>query len=272
MYHFLIWRDVVEILFFSSLFYYLMRWLAKDRSKNLLPYFYGYCFITIAAYIVQLPTISYFLFLYAPAIIFLFMFLHQDILQRNLVTLKNIQPAQITDHDWLTILFRSCLVMMNKNKAIICVIECTDNLDDLLQTPFFINADLHEGVLELLLNSQAYDADKFVWVNNHGKLRGINANWYVPSSKTKTSLTTWQQEALIYAQQTDALIFNGDALTHTFTVIARGNCFEKISPHHALSLIKKHVRIELKEKKSRKKGKYNEQRSTQKNSFRQRSP
>ncbi|HEB41562.1 MAG TPA: hypothetical protein ENI08_00910 [Candidatus Dependentiae bacterium] len=277
MYHFFIWRDVVEILFFSSLFYYLMRWFAKDRSKNLLPYFYGYCFITIIAYTLQLTTISYLLFLYAPAIIMLFMLMHQDILQRNLVTLKNIQPAQTTNHDWLDILFRSCLIMINKNKAVTCVIECTDNLDDLIKTPFFINADLHKGVLELLLDSQAYDADKLVWVSTQGKLRGINASWHTPYYPSKTAQSfsqtaAWQQESLIYAQQTDALIFYGDTLTHTFTIIAQGKCFEKVSPHHAFSLIKKHIRIESNQKKKKKKGKHNEQRNAQKNSLQQRSP
>jgi len=276
MYHFFVWRDVIEILFFSSLFYYLMRWLAKDHSKNLLPYFYGYCFITIIAYTTQLTTISYVLFLYAPAIIMLFMLMHQDTLQRNLVALKNIQPAQITNHDWLDILFRSCLVMINKNIAVTCVVECTDNLDDLIKTPFFINADLHKGVLELLLDSQAYESDKLVWVSIQGKLRGINATWHTPtyhsSKENNLFSTTWQQESLIYAQQTDALVFYSDAITHTFTIIARGKCFENVSPHHALTLIKQHIRLQSKQNINRKKGEHNEKNISQKNSLQQRSP
>ncbi len=278
MYHFFAWRDVIEILFFSSLFYYLMHWLAKDHSKNLLPYFYGYCFITIMAYAIQLTTISYVLFLYAPAIVMLFMLMHQDILQRNLVALKNIQPAQITNHDWLDILFRSCLVMINKNITVTCVVECTDNLDDFIKTPFFINADLHKGVLELLLDSQAYESDKLVWVSIQGKLRGINATWHTPTYHTSkenklfSTSTIWQQESLIYAQKTDVLVFYSDAITHTFTIVARGKCFENVSPHHALTLIKQHIRLQLKQKKNSKKGKHNEKSTSQKNSLQQRSP
>ncbi len=274
MYHFLMWRDIIEIMFFTSLFYYLMRWLAKDYTKNLLPYFYGYCFIAIAAYTIQLTIISYFLFLYAPAIIMLFIIMHQDILQRNLIALKNIQPAQVTNHDWLDILFRGCLVMVNKNKPVICVIECTDNLDDFIKTPFLINADLQQGILELLLESQAYDPSKLIWVTTQGKLRGINANWQ-PSyymAKTIQPSTAWQQDSFVYSQQTDAFVFYTDPLTHTFTIIVHGKCFEKISPHHTLQLIKKHIRVEHKQDNKIKKGKNNEQRSTQKIFFQQDSP
>jgi hypothetical protein len=270
MYQFFIWRDIAEILVFANLFYCLMRLLAKDRTKKLLPYFYSYCLISITSYTLQLTTITYLLLWYSPVIIMLFMFMHQDILQRNLVTLKNIQPAQTINNDWLDILFRSCLIMINKNKPVTCIIECTDNLDDFIKTPFFINADLHQGVLELLLESHVYDPEKLIWVNTQGKLRGINTSWRTPyyGSKKTDPAVTWQQKSFIYSQQTDALIFYADMYTHTFTIIARGQCFEKISPHHALTLIKKHIRFEYNQEKNIKKGEQkNEQKNIQQNSF-----
>jgi len=117
-----------------------------------------------------------------------------------------------------------------------------------------------------------------VWVSIQGKLRGINATWHTPTydiSKENnlfSTSTTWQQESLIYAQQTDVLVFYSNAVTHTFTIIARGKCFENVSPHHALALIKQHIRLQLKQKKNKKKGGYNESSTSQKSSLQQRSP
>ncbi len=90
------WRDCLEIIFFASLFYYLTLWLKKDKTKNLLPYFYGYCLITFCAYMLELTTVTSLLFLFTPAAVMLFILMHQDTLQRNIVALKHITVKPVS--------------------------------------------------------------------------------------------------------------------------------------------------------------------------------
>lgn len=171
------WHDGIEILFFSSLFYYLALWLRKDRQQNLLWYFYGYYAVTLIAYNANLPTISLFLLLFSPAIIMLFIVMHQDILQRNFVALRHITPAQSATRNWLESLIQTCLIVINNNKTITCIIERTDNMHTFLHVPFIIHAPLHTALLEILVNGDSYDQHKMIWIDAHGNLEGINAAW-----------------------------------------------------------------------------------------------
>jgi len=260
----LTWHDGIEILFFSSLFYFLALWLRKDRQKNLLWYFYSYYAVTLIAYNANLPTISFFLLVFSPAIIMLFIIMHQDILQRNFVALTRTTPAQTTTHNWLEALIQTCLIVINNNKSITCIIEKTDNMHTFLQVPFTIHAPLHTALLEVLVNCNSYDQHKMVWIDAHGNLEGINASWRHSIAQTfnyentmhmheKTHLDktlvsnetllekTSLEDALLYTTKTDALLFTINPETRTFTVIMHGNQLQKISAHHAYTTIQKHL-------------------------------
>ncbi len=272
------WHDGIEILFFSSLFYYLALWLRKDRQQNLLWYFYGYCAVTLIAYNANLPTVSFFLLLFSPAIIMLFIIMHQDILQRNFVALRHITPAHTTTHNWLEALIQTCLIVINNNKTITCIIERNDNMHTFLHVPFIVHAPLHTALLEVLVNCDSYDQHKMVWIDAHGNLEGINAAWRHSIIQTshhenmeqtqdkthgeKTSLDkarmekinlekahiekmhlekTSLEDALLYTTKTDALIFTINPETRTFTIIMCGNQLQKVSAHHAYTTIQKYL-------------------------------
>lgn len=242
------WHDGIEILFFSLLFYYLALWLRKDRQQNLLWYFYGYCAITLTAYNANLPTVALFLLVFSPAIMMLFMFLHQDILQRNFVALRHITPAQVSTQNWLEALIQTCLIVINNNKTITCIIERSDNMRTFLQVPFTIHAPLHTALLEILVNGDSYDQHKMIWVDAHGNLEGINAAWrhtLLEEESKECSIqnneTTLLENALLYTTKTDALVFTINPETRTFSIIMCGNQLPKMSAHHAHATIQKHL-------------------------------
>ena len=174
---FFFWRSIIEIIFFASLFFYISLWLRNDKQKSLILYFYAYCSITIIAHYLQLTTIYTFLLFFAPVIGIFFIVIHQELLQRNFVTLKNIKPATNFHSIWLSDLISMCLFAINHNKEIRCIIECNDNLQTVVDSPFIFNAELNKELLAIVIESQSFDETKMIWINNNRKLIGINATW-----------------------------------------------------------------------------------------------
>lgn len=245
--YFVTWRAIVEILFFSTLFYQLALWLKRDRHHNLLAYWYSYCLIGLVAYALQLKTISSVLFFFTPAIIMLFLMMHQEQLQKNFVALRSLTPSRSPSPDWLEQLIRSCLVAVNNNKALICVIERKDSLQDFLTSPFIFNAELHSATFDMLITGNAYDDSTLIWLNDHGVLRGINATWNAPKDEIWKSdaseLPAWQHDALFFTAKTDAITIGIDPKHRTFTIITRGKRFENIAAHNALKFVKKLITL-----------------------------
>lgn len=240
--YFLTWRAIVEILFFSTLFYQISLWLKKDRHLNLLGYWYGYCVVGLVAHALQLNTISSVLFLFAPTIIMLFMMMHQEQLQKNFVALRTLQPARTPTADWVEQLIRSCLVSVNNNKGLICVIERTDSLQDFLTTNCLFNAELHGATFDTLITSDIFNDKKLVWLNDHGTLRGLNASWDLGIDDVwhaAADIPAWQQDALFFTQKTDAIVLGITTANRSFTIIARGKRYENIAAHNALKFLKK---------------------------------
>ncbi|MDP3889559.1 MAG: hypothetical protein Q8Q25_03395 [bacterium] len=234
------WHDGIEIFFFSCLFYYLSMWLKKDLHKNLLPYFYGYCLIAFGAYFLELATIRSFLFLFWPATILLFMFVHQQTLQRNLIALKNITVKKEPIKDWIETILRISLHTMNSNKNMYCVIEHTDNISAFINTTLPITAHLDKELLELLFETHSYDPNKMIWINTQGQLCGINATWLSHHEFDEFNSTEWEQETLLYTAKTDTIAFHCDPKTHTFTLIIGEKILHNVSTHYMHQLIKNH--------------------------------
>jgi hypothetical protein len=241
--YFLTWRAIVEILFFSTLFYQVSLWLKKDRHLNLLGYWYGYCTVGLIAHALQLNTISSVLFLFAPTIIMLFLMMHQEQLQKNFVALRSLTPARTPAADWLEQLIRSCLVAVNNNKTLVCVVERSDSLQDFLTTSCILNAELHNSTFDTLITSNIFNDKKLVWLNDHGMLRALNASWDLgfegDAWQAASDLPAWQQDALFFTRKTDAIVIGIISSNRTFTIIARGQRYENIAAHNALKFLKK---------------------------------
>lgn len=244
--YFFLWRDVIEISIFSLAFYYFSRWLAYDKNNQLLRYFYLYCTVTLIAYQAQLTTLSTLLCFTAPIIIMLFIIMHQNILQRNFVALRSAKTS-CQPNTWLESLIRSALIALNHSKELMCVIEDKDNLDHFIGTTLELNIPLHEGVLDLIIQSSLYNNNKFIWSTTRGYVTGINAEWKIPYQDVTLqeeihTLPQWQQDALIITHNTDAVVMKSNMTTHTFTLIIQGTLYPDIDPHNALKLIQHYIR------------------------------
>lgn len=240
------WKDVVEVAFFAATFYGIVQWLKKDREKNLVGYFYAYCFFTLIAYTLALPSITYCLFLFSPAIVLLFMFAHQETLQRNLVTLKNITVAKPTAHDWLHLLLRSCLKALNNNKPITILLEHTDSVQQYIKTEYLCDAHLTDGLFSLLLDHKVYDPKQMVWITSQGIVRGVNVTWKAAwHTDTHNDTQAWKDDAAVYSTKSDALIMQLDPQSHTCTIVIKGIFHELLTMEQAGSMIKKHIHYEI---------------------------
>ncbi len=233
MFYHLVARDIIEILFYSSCIFALCQWLTTDKTKNIIVYFFAYCVLALSAWITQLPTLTPFLFTYAPVALVLFIILHEKTLQRNLVTLCSITPARIQHEDWLETLLSSSLATINANKAITVVIEHKNALDPFIHAPFVINADMSKNVLDIFLASTLYDEQKMVWINTSGKIRGINVTWNNHNEK--------KEDTFFYTTQSDAIIFNAHPISRTFSLIISGKETKNLSAHQLHTMIKKQL-------------------------------
>jgi hypothetical protein len=223
LYH-LIARDIIEIIFYSSCIFTLCQWLRADTTKNITIYFFAYCALAIGAWLTQLPTLTPFLFTYAPVALLIFIVLHEKTLQRNLVALCSITPARIEYEDWLDTLLSCSLATINANKAITVIIEHKEALDHFVTTPFSVNADLTKNVLDIFLNSSSYDENKMIWVTTSGKIRGINVTWNNVQEKYD-----------------GAIIFSAHPISRTFSLVMHGKETKNLSAHHVHTMIKKQL-------------------------------
>lgn len=241
-------KDVIEIIFFTNVIYFFSLWLKKDTSHNLLIYFFSYCAMFCFATLLNLATVVTFLIYSAPIVLLLFIIFHQELLQRNFITLTNTPIASFDIADWPEQLIRACLHAINNNKELICVIEHRADLRPFLKTPLLFNSPLAQNLLTLLIDSNGFDQQKVLWCNAQGKLVGINGEWQITANETWQSaivntLPAWKQDALLMTLKTDTLIFRVDPSKRAFDVIIKGANYENLAAHQTLLLLKKHLAL-----------------------------
>lgn len=235
------WRNVIEILFFSALFYQAALWLKKDHTKNLLPYFYGFIALAFGAHLVHLPSISYILLVSWPVALLLFIVMHQKTLQHNFIALKNIQAPKAPTADWIETLLAHSLSSLNNNSPFYCVIEHTDALDSFIYSPLMIEAPLQKELLTFIKSSNAFNPDAMLWIDAHGMVRGVNCSWRVSFNNSgnnnldkQNNLQNWLHDTLLHTSNSDLLAFFADPATHSFTLIHRGKIAHHLNAQHLL--------------------------------------
>lgn len=236
-------KDAVEIGGITGLLYYFSVWLKQDHQKPLVLYFYGLCSVIIIAHFAGLPTLSDSLIALCPAILMLFILIHQKSLQKSFVALKNIQPSQIIQSNWLDTLLRACLIATNHKQKICCLIEGNDALGELVTAPFTLKSKIQPLLLETLLNSSSFDQQKMIWVSNTGLLLGINVTWCndnLQKAQGNQTIDDWQQNNLLFTAQTDALAFRINPLDRTFDIVVEGKLLEKITIDQAVKLMQRY--------------------------------
>ncbi len=244
------WQDSIEILFFSVVIYSFIKWLNRDHDKKLLASFYVYSLLIGISYYAQLTTISLALLVGAPLLLLFYLIMHQEKLQKNYIAYKTIKTAKKSSDHWVDELLRVCLLALNKNKEIICVIERTDALEQFLKTSCIFNADLKTGLLDLLLQGTVdTNAPTMIWVSDQGQLRAfdvmptisVDRDWLTPDFAL---LPQWQQEALFLSTKTDAIIIAISSFKRVFSLIINDTKVEELTAAQACALLKRYVYIQ----------------------------
>lgn len=238
------WYDAVEILMLSAIVYYFLRWLNKDQSKRPILAFYGYFSLVVLTYYAKLFVVNTILLFGTPVFLVLLILMHQSSLQKNFITYKNISPNFDQNYGWIEELIRTFLASINKQKEVICVIECGDSLKEFLQSSYHLNADLKKEVLELFIQNMSNKG--LLWINKFGKIIAINTKmkiipdsvWLVPEVK---DLPLWKQDAIFLTNKTDAIVIIATPENRSFNFIIQGKVIENLMPQHAIALLKKQL-------------------------------
>ncbi len=238
------YHDATEILFFSFFLYYISMWLKQDNQKNLLGSLYSYLLLIFSAHYFELYALSTLLLYTSPLIAMLFILFHQQTLQTNFITLKNIRPRHHIVADWPAELIKSLLITLNKNKSSTCIIERGDALIDLLQTTCSLNASINHELVSMLIESSLYEDKNMWWINRQGILISLNAIWREHHQEEWISEDVkqshkWKQEALFFSSKTDCIILRATMATRLFDVVIAGKLAEGLTAHELLTFIYK---------------------------------
>lgn len=241
---FISWRDLIEIIFFSTVFYYISKWLHADHHHQLLFYFLGYCLLFLTTAWLQLPVVHPFLSYFAPVIAILFILLHQETLQKKFITLRNYIPVKQIPSNWHQELIRIALIAHNKEIPLHIIIEQRDNLNELLHSPFLLDAPFQVELLQTLINSTSFIPEKFIWLKSDGTIRSINVSvQYKIDERWNNEIDTmprWKQNATILSTKTDGMIIaTSEEQTTTFTVIHQETELSSLSAENCIKLLKK---------------------------------
>lgn len=237
------WRDCLEILVLATIVYKFTLWLSRDKTLAPISFFYTYSLLLIGTYYLNLSVVNTVLLFASPVCLVLMIVMHQYSLQKNVIAYKTIQPAYEEQYDWADELMRACLNALNKNKDIVCLIERSDNLKDLVQAPYYLNADLRKHVLELLFEHLPDRVPTIIWVHVSGKVVAINARCVadkdaVVFDTAGVDVPVWKQDALLLTQKTDALLFHISPVSRLFDVYIKGKAVEGLTAAHALTLLR----------------------------------
>lgn len=235
------WQDGLEILAISAGIYGFVIWLAQDQQKKLVGKFFALTSLVILAQFLELPTLSTLTIGLYPAMLMLFILVHQTSLQKNFVSLKNLQtPNLITSTNWLQILLRSCLIAMNQKQTVYCIIEGQDAIGGFVTTPFIITSKLQPEFLDLLMCSTSYNPQQMIWVNKVGTLVGINSSWNptgLIADQATSTLELWRQNCLLFTAKTDLIAFQIDPIKRTFEIISQGKTSSPLPIDQGIKLL-----------------------------------
>lgn len=235
-------KSSIEIIMLMAFFYYFSLWLKRDKEKNLVWYFYGYYFLFIVTWYGNLNALNAFILYSFPLASILFIIVHQEILQRNFISLKKEAPVAINNQDHLEELLRVALSTLNKNKNFSCILEHTSDLKPFIKTDFSFKAELKQECLSYLIDSKTFDEHKYIWCSWQGYLIAVNAQWRIHQAQPLPELSScnnqWKEDALLITSKTDACVIKGNPTTRLFDLIARGKLHEKLSAHQMLQLLR----------------------------------
>ena len=242
------WVDGIEILFFTCIIFKFSRWLQKDQKTNLLGYFYLGTIIFLLAYLFELTTIVQFYQISWPAMLIIFMLIHQKSLQKNYVAARTIAPSKYPQQaTWLSLIMSAAFKGLQHKKIITFVIEGNNALEEFIEETIAVNSPIQQSLLTMIIESPTTEADSIITLTHYGKIIGLNGHWKKAIDplwfdKKYEIYQTWEQEALYWTHHLDALIFQVNPLTKTITLVAQGTRAPNLNADKAMNIIEQYIK------------------------------
>jgi hypothetical protein len=266
------WQDGVEILFFSALIYTISIWLKQDHSNKLLAAFYSYLGLFCSSYYFSLSTAHSALLYSAPVVGTLLILYHQKQLQKNFILARKqpLEPQKIMNVHWIEDCIRSCLIVAHQKKAVTCIIESADSLEQMIDYHLLLDVQIQKNVLNLILLSDLFQPEKPMWLKRTGTIFSVNCWWnenLVNDSlfSTHSRQPDWQHYGSIITGKTDAILFHLSAEPEQSGICYKGEIIQKMSSDQVLKFIKQVIQKSNKKTVSSQKG--NDHERTINNSF-----
>ena len=263
------WYESIEILCYVGFVYYFSLWLSADKQKNLVMPFYAYCGALCASQLIGLYSLHMLLLYGAPCAVMVFILFHQQVLQKNFVTLRRYSVSTVQSASWVETLISMCLYAMNKNKNLSIAIEQNDILQPFVKSSCSMNAPVQEQIFEFIIDSTRLDPEKVIWIQNTGYILGANVTWYDELSPSMIdgaygNCTPQQIMGIALTQKTDAIVITLCPQERTFTITMQGTIINSVTATMALNMLKKMmVGKPSKKVNSQAKGIYNDYFTTQ---------
>ncbi len=231
------WTDVFEICVLSAIIYSFSRWCARDRRTPLLLYFYACCAGGMFAHVLNLQTLVAFLQVSWPALVVIFLIVHQHTLQKNYIAGKTIIPAHAdAASSWILLLLRAGIRAAAQRKSIVCIMQGNMILDEFLQDFLALNSPINKELLDVLVESTHIKNNSIMLVDQCGILRAFNGCWQAGASEQ------WIDHAIALTARTDALVWSVHSDTHLLTLVAQGVRVDELSSDKAEAIIAQYVR------------------------------
>lgn len=246
--HIFSWSDCIEILFFSFIIFKFSCWLRQDHRSNLLSYFYLGTTGFILAYLFDLAAIKQFYQVSWPIMLTIFIIIHQKSLQKNYVAARTLEPTKYPEQSsWLSLLMSAAFKGLQHKKNLTFVIEGNNALDEFIDKPITVNSPIQESLLSMIIESSLTQSDTIILITHYGKLIGLNCVWQKEIDplwldKKYDAYQGWEQEALYWSTNLDALIFQADPNTKRITIIAQGTYVPNLITDKAVTIIEQYLR------------------------------
>lgn len=246
-------KDIVEIIFFIIIIRAFLYLLDLDSNKKSLYFAHFFLLLFIGCIWFKLSTITFFLVLYLPALIMIFILCHQETLQRNIITLMTPKPLLDNNFEWVDKLIKACLHAQARQKPILCIIENTQRLNHLIKTEYLLEAPVSTELMNLISESFFYENDKFFWIQTSGILKACNSQpvLNIHSDWLSQELSENPHLACLIAltKKTDAIALISKPREQGLTIIAQGILADKIVSTRIAFVIKSYIKKNRKNNK-----------------------
>jgi len=237
------WFDFLEIALLTGIIYRFCIWLKHDRTSFLLGYFYVGCFIFLGAALLNLQAVLEFYRYCWPALLILFIIMHQKSLQQNYVAARTIEPETFSaEHGWVHIVMRATFKALQRKKNLVFLIEGKYQLDDYLTKKIVLQSPVQQTLFDMITESNIIEDNSIVLLNQQGTLKAFNCTWQTLETPQPASPIDQQSYTIQWSSKTDALAFFAQADSKRITIIAQGTIVPDLTSDKAELIIGQYIR------------------------------